>query len=133
MSKRALAVVLWGWALAAGAATPSWASVAEEEQAASKEDEAYDRGTRALDEESWDAAIGAFDAVVRMGGKKADGALYWKAYAQNKAGRPADALATVAQLRKAAPGSRWLKEARALELEMRQSAGQRTPPAKPPL
>jgi HEAT repeat protein len=131
MSKRALAVVLGGWTVLGGAvARPSWPAVMaeEEEQATSKEDEAYDRGTEALDEESWDGAIGAFDAVVRMGGKKADAALYWKAYAQNKAGRPADALATVAQLRKAAPQSRWLKEARALELEIRQTSGQRTPP-----
>ena len=39
-------------------------------------------------------------AWCAMGGRRADAALYWKAYAQRKAGRPADALATLAQLRK---------------------------------
>ena len=63
------------------------AAAEAEEQAASKEEEAYARGTHALDEEHWDGAIEAFDSVVRMGGRKADAGLYWKAYAQRKAGR----------------------------------------------
>jgi len=104
------------------------AADASEEQAASKEDEAYDRGTAALDEERWDRALEAFDAVVRMGGRKADAGLYWKAYALNKAGRAAEALGTIAQLRKSAPQSKWLNDARALEMEIRQRSGQRTSP-----
>ena len=63
-----------------------------------------------------------------MAGSKADAGLYWKAYALNKAGRAADALATIAQLRKAAPQSKWLNDARALEMEIRQRSGQRTSP-----
>jgi HEAT repeat protein len=105
-----------------------WADAGAEERTASKEDEAYDRGTHALDEEHWDRAIEAFDSVVRMAGRKADAGLYWKAYALNKAGRAADALATIAQLRKSAPQSRWLNDARALEMEIRQRSGQRTSP-----
>jgi HEAT repeat protein len=133
--------VVMGWALLAGGGAPSWArSMADsslasggagagaEEQAASKEEEAYDRGTQALDEEHWDRAIEAFDAVVRMAGRKADAGLYWKAYGLNKAGRAADALAAIAQLRKSAPQSKWLNDARALEMEIRQRAGQRTSP-----
>ena len=104
------------------------AAAEAEEQAASKEEEAYARGTHALDEEHWDRAIEAFDSVVRMAGSKADAGLYWKAYALNKAGRAADALATIAQLRKAAPQSKWLNDARALEMEIRQRSGQRTSP-----
>ena len=130
-----------GWALLAGGGAPSWAqSVADSslasgwagagaaEQAASKEEETYDRGTQALDEEHWDRAIEAFDAVVRMAGRKADAGLYWKAYGLNKAGRAADALAAIAQLRKSAPQSKWLNDARALEMEIRQRSGQRTSP-----
>ena len=140
MSKRAVGIVVGGWLLTAGGG-PLWAwSMAEassgspfaraeaEEQAASKEDEAYDRGTAALDEEHWDRAIEAFDAVVRMAGKKADAGLYWKAYALNRAGRAPEALTVVAQLRKSAPQSRWLNDARALELEIKQRSGQRTSP-----
>jgi HEAT repeat protein len=139
MSNKAVAVVMGG-ALLAGGGAPLWAQVvaegsflsasadAAEEQAPSKEDEAYERGTAALDEERWDRAIEAFDAVVRMAGSKADAGLYWKAYALNKAGRAADALTTIAQLRKSAPRSKWLKDARALEMEIRQRSGQPTPP-----
>jgi len=126
MTKRVLAVALLGWTLLAGGGAPVWA--VDEEEQASREEEAYERGTEALDQEQWDRAIQAFDSVVRMAGRKVDGALYWKAYALNKAGRPSDALTVVAQLRKSAPQSRWINDARALELEIKQRSGQRTPP-----
>lgn len=100
---------------------------ARAEERANREDERYERGTEALDEERWDRAIEAFDSVVSMGGRRADAGLYWKAYAQRKAGRPADALATLGQLRKTAPQSKYIKEADNLELEIRQVGGQ--PPA----
>jgi len=92
-----------------------------------REEERYERGTEALDEERWDRAIEAFEAVASMGGRRADAGLYWKAYAQRKAGRPADALATLGQLRKTAPQSKYIKEADNLELEIRQDSGR--PPA----
>ena len=97
------------------------------QERADRETERYDRGTEALDEERWDGAIEAFAAVAGMEGRRADAGLYWKAYAQHKAGRPAEALATLAQLRKSAPQSKYLKEADNLEQEIRQASGQ--PPA----
>jgi HEAT repeat protein/Ni/Co efflux regulator RcnB len=97
------------------------------QERADREEERYERGTEALDEERWDRAIEAFEAVASMGGRRADAGLYWKAYAQRKAGRPADALATLGQLRKTAPQSKYLKEADNLELEIRQDSGR--PPA----
>jgi HEAT repeat protein len=118
----------WAQSMADSSLASGWADARVEGQATSKEDEAYDRGTQALDEEHWDRAIEAFDSVVRMAGRKADAGLYWKAYALNKAGRAADALATIAQLRKSAPQSKWLNDARALEMEIRQRSGQRTSP-----
>ncbi|HEY5610882.1 MAG TPA: HEAT repeat domain-containing protein [Thermoanaerobaculia bacterium] len=84
----------------------------------------YQRGTDALDEGNWSSAISHFDRVIRASGAKADGALYWKAYAQNKLGRRTEALETVAQMKKAYPKSRWNNDANALEIEIRQSAGQ---------
>jgi HEAT repeat protein len=134
MSKRALAVALWGWTLLAGGGAPLWAVTGDDdEQEAreakeSREDEAYERGTEALDEEEWGRALEAFESVIRMAGRKADAALYWKAYTLNKAGRASDALAAIAQLRKSAPQSRWVNDARALELEIKQRSGQPTPP-----
>src|SRR5438093_3560337 len=140
MSKRTVGVVmgwtllasggasLWAQSMADGSLASGWADAGAAEQAASKEEEAYDRGTQALDDEHWDRAIEAFDSVVRMAGRKADAGLYWKAYALNKAGRASDALTAIAQLRKSAPQSKWLNDARALELEIRQRSGQRTSP-----
>ena len=59
-----------------------------------------------------------------MKGSRGDGALYYKAWAQNKAGQRAEALATIAVLAKEYPKSRYLTEAKALEAEVRRSSGQ---------
>jgi HEAT repeat protein len=111
-----------------GAGAPASAEDPQAERRVDREDERYDRGTEALDEQRWDEAVRAFDEVAGMGGRRADAALYWKAYAQRKAGRTAEALTTIAELRRKAPQSRWLKEAQALEQEIRQSSGQRMTP-----
>ena len=117
----ALAVAGGGY-LARGAAAQAPDARAEKESAR------YEAGTQALDDERWDQAIAAFDEVASLGGRRADAGLYWKAYAQRKAGRTTDALGTLAELRRRAPQSQWLDEAQALELEMRQAAGVRVTP-----
>jgi HEAT repeat protein len=94
----------------------------------SREDRYYERGTSALNERRWDAAAEAFGEAVKLGGRRVDGALYWKAYAQNKQGQRAEALATLGQLVKTVPGSRYLSDAKALEVEIRQASGQPVPP-----
>ncbi|HEV2448402.1 MAG TPA: HEAT repeat domain-containing protein, partial [Candidatus Sulfopaludibacter sp.] len=66
--------------------------------------------------------------VATRGGSHADGALYWKAYALNKLGRRDDALAALAELNKSYAGSHWLDDAKALEIEVKQSSGQRVSP-----
>ncbi len=55
---------------------------------------------------------------------RADGALYWKAYALNRLGRRDDALAALAVLRRDFAGSHWLNDAQALEAEVKQGSGQ---------
>ena len=52
-------------------------------------------------------------------GTKADAALYWKAYAQNKLGQRPEALATINVLLKDYPKSRYLSDAKALEVEVK--------------
>ena len=84
----------------------------------------YDRGTRALDEHKYDEAVQRFDAVVEGKSPRADGALYWKAYALNRLGRRDDALAALAVLRRDYPKSRWLNDAQALEAQVKQGSGQ---------
>ena len=86
-------------------------------------DSLYERGRRELDQRNWDQAVTDFTEVAGRGGSRADGALYWKAYALNKLGRRDEALAAIAELRKNFASSHWLDDANALEVEVKQSAG----------
>jgi HEAT repeat protein len=95
----------------------------------SPEDAAYESAREAIDDEQWTRAIERFDRVIALKGAKADLAMYWKAYAQNRANLRADALTTLAALTKAYPQSRTLGEARALEMDIRNSSGQPANPA----
>ncbi len=88
-----------------------------------KQQEKYEKGTDALDDGKWEKAVQAFSAAAALPGDRTDGALYWKAYAENKLGRRADALATLEDFKRRFPASRWAKDARSLEAEVRQGAG----------
>jgi hypothetical protein len=88
----------------------------------------YAEATRAINESRWSDAVGLFDRVAQMHGERAEGALYWKAYAENKEGRMANALNTCGELRKKYPKSRWLDECGALEIEIRGKSGDPVPP-----
>jgi HEAT repeat protein len=88
----------------------------------------YADGTRAINEGRWQDAVGLFDKVAGMRGEHAEGALYWKAYAENKAGQAANALNTCGELRKQYAKSRWLEECGALEIEIRGKSGDPVPP-----
>jgi tetratricopeptide (TPR) repeat protein len=94
----------------------------------SRLDGEYENGTRALDDRRYDDAIRRFNAVIDGKAPRADGALYWKAYALNRVGRKDDALAAIAQLRRDYAGSHWLNDAQALEVEIKQSSGQPVSP-----
>ncbi len=85
---------------------------------------AYESAQDALSDGQWTRALERFADVLAANAARVDAAMYWTAYAQSKLGQQADALATLAQLTKSHPASRWLGDARALELEVRQSVGQ---------
>src|SRR6266849_1626743 len=85
--------------------------------------ELYDDGREALDEDRYDQAESKFKQLADMNGPQTDAALYWKAYAQNRMGKRDSALATIADLKRHFPQSRWQKDASALEIEVRQSTG----------
>ncbi len=88
------------------------------EEKKEQETDLYDEGSEALDDAHYDRAAEKFGECAALGGEKADGALYWQAYALNKLGRRGDALEKIAALQKSHPSSRWLKEAKALEVEV---------------
>src|SRR5436309_1625797 len=108
-------------ASAAGAQIPSASLLDPQtaEKANAHEDELYQSAKDALDNGEYDNAIKQFDEVVKNHGRKADGALYWKAYALNKAGNKAQALTAIGELRKNYPKSNWLRDAGALEQDIR--------------
>ncbi|MBV8551772.1 MAG: HEAT repeat domain-containing protein [Acidobacteriaceae bacterium] len=106
--------------------------MAESFQAHQSSDPDYQNGLRQLDARQWDQAISSFDAAASRKGSAADAALYWKAYAENKAGRREEALDTVAELRDEYPSSRWIKDAKALEVEVRAQAGAPVNPSSEP-
>ncbi len=115
-------VVSFGLASAAAAQQVPSASLLDPqtaEKANAHEDELYQSAKDALDSGEYDNAIKQFDEVVKIHGRKADGAMYWKAYALNKAGNKAQALTAIGELRKNYPKSNWLRDAGALEQEIR--------------
>ena len=93
----------------------------------SQEGTLYAQGTAALDKRDWDTAAKTFAQAATLKGERADAALYWRAYALHKSGRRDDALQSIAALRSAYPRSRWMKDAAALDLEIRQASGQAPP------
>jgi hypothetical protein len=91
-------------------------------------EELYDDGREALDEDRYDRAAEKFSELASMNGPQTDAAMYWKAYAENKLGKRDSALTTIADLEKKYAQSRWIKDAKALEIEVRQSNGQASNP-----
>ncbi len=72
-----------------------------------------------IHQRKYEEAIARCDRVIAQKGSRADAALYWKAYAQYKLRRNDDALATIAQLRRDQPQSRYLGDAKVLENDVR--------------
>jgi hypothetical protein len=81
------------------------------------EDRAYSAGQNALDNHRYGEALEDFNQAASHAGSHADGAWYWKAYTLIKLGRRDEALAAIAELRKSYPNSRWLDDAKALEID----------------
>jgi HEAT repeat protein len=88
----------------------------------------FERASDHMDAGHWDRAAEVFGRVAAMKGSRADGALYWRAYSQDRTGQRAEALATIAELTKTYPASRYVKQAQALEMEVRRNVGQPVSP-----
>ena len=91
--------------------------------AQSMQDPDYENGMRELDARQWDQAAASFNASLRRKAGNADAALYWKAYADFRRARFDDALEALSDLRADYPSSRWIKDADALELELKGKTG----------
>jgi len=97
-------------------------------EADDRADDLYDEGRQAIEEGRYDRAVDRFNRVIDLKSSRTDAALYWKAYSQSKLGQRADALGTLADLQKRFADSRWIKDAKALEMEVRQASGQTVTP-----
>jgi hypothetical protein len=94
-----------------------------ERHQASTADELYEQAMQSIDEEDWSDALRPLNKLVSLN-TRVDAALYWSGYSQWKLNRAAAALASLARLQKDFPTSRWEKEAKALEIEVRGKSGQ---------
>ncbi len=88
----------------------------------------YSDGMRAITDGRWQDAEAIFTKVATQHGEHFDGALYWKAYAQNKQGQGSAALGTCAELRSEFSTSNWVHECGALEIEIQAKAGKPVEP-----
>jgi hypothetical protein len=91
-------------------------------------DELYDEGREAIEEGRYERALDRFNRLIDLKSSRTDAALYWKAYSLAKLGRRADALASLSDLSQRFKDSKWLKDAKALEVELRQASGQTVTP-----
>jgi hypothetical protein len=100
----------------------------DKESKIEREQDLYDDANDALDDHDWSRAVRIFDRVAGMKMSHASAALYFKAYAQAKMGARSDALATLVELQQSYPKGKWAEDGKALELEIRQNAGQAIEP-----
>jgi len=112
------------------AAPPAHAGVAMTIAAVDEDraDELYQEGRDAIEEGRFDRAVDRFDRLIEMKTNRTDGALYWKAYSLAKLGQRESALTTLAELQKRFVDSRWSRDAKSLEVEVRQASGQSVSP-----
>jgi tetratricopeptide (TPR) repeat protein len=87
-----------------------------------REDDMYNSATDALNEGAYGDAAREFDQLARLRGRRADAALYWKAYSLKQSGDKAQALATIAELEKDYPQSSWKRDAGVLKVELQGTA-----------
>ena len=92
-------------------------------------DELYERARDLIENSRFDRAVAELDRLIPLKSNRTDAALYWKAYVLARLGQRPEALATIADLTRQFPDSRWLKDAKAIEVEVRQSSGQAVSPA----
>lgn len=88
----------------------------------------YERAVRLLDRRDYEETLRMFNSIADQRGAHADGALYWKAYTLSKLGRQQEAMTALAELQRSYASSRWLNDAKALEVELRARSGQPVQP-----
>ena len=99
------------------------------ESADDRADDLYDRARDLIEQGKFDRAVSDLDRLIGLRSNRTDAAMYWKAYSLSKLGQRADALTALGDLIKQFGDSRWIRDAKALEVEVRQASGQAVSPA----
>jgi hypothetical protein len=84
----------------------------------------YDQARQAIENSQFDRALEELNRVIADVNSRTDAAMYWKAYSQSKLALTEDALRTIQDMGRQFAASSWVKDAKALEVEIRQSLGQ---------
>jgi tetratricopeptide (TPR) repeat protein len=92
-----------------------------------QEESTYEQARSLIERDQYERALQAFDRVIERRGTRTDAAMYWKAYSLSKLSRAPEALSVLGDLQKQFASSAWAKDARALEVEVRQQSGQAVP------
>jgi HEAT repeat protein len=92
-------------------------------------DDLYDRARDLIEQGKFDRAVLDLDRLIGLKSSRTDAAMYWKAYSLSKLGQSTEALTALTDLYKQFGDSRWIRDARALEVEVRQASGQPVSPA----
>ena len=89
-------------------------------------DALYDQARTAIENNQFDLAVREFNRLTEQvkDYSRADAALYWKAYGQSKLTLDEDALKTITELSKQFANSPWVRDAKALAVEIQQAVGQ---------
>ena len=89
-------------------------------------DALYDQARTAIENNQFDLAVREFNRLTEQvkNYSRADAALYWKAYGQSKLTLDEDALKTITELSKQFANSPWVRDAKALAVEIQQAVGQ---------
>jgi HEAT repeat protein len=77
----------------------------------------YDEGQKALREQNWTEAADQFKKAIKADKEQADASMYWRSHALYKAGHKSEAERQIRSLERKYPDSRWVKEARVLQIE----------------
>lgn len=95
----------------------------------------YEQARQSIDSGRYDRALTQLKQLIERYDNKpdavanrVDAAMYWKAYTELKLSTLSESLKTLQDMQKKYGDSRWLKDAKALELEVRQASGQSVSP-----
>ncbi len=100
-----------------------------DDRADDRADDLYDRARDLIEQGKFDRAVPDLDRLIALKSNRTDAAIYWKAYSLSKLGQRAEALTALGDLYKQFADSRWIRDAKALEVEVRQASGQPVSPA----